>query len=71
MNAPNDLIALADRLDGCDYSDISEVVAALRACAADRDWRPIETAPRDGSRVLLCGKPSHPTHWMPLPEPPQ
>jgi hypothetical protein len=64
-------------------------------------WQPIETAPKDGSVVLLakrsnvigphqfiehkgpCGKQwysayqlsyiwvEHPTHWMPLPDPPE
>lgn len=55
------------------------------------DWRPIDTAPRDGTMVLLhrpdgvmlvgafntrAGvwvhiKDPTPTHWMPLPEPPE
>lgn len=65
------------------------------------DWQPIETAPKDGSRILLYWpkttripikiiignwrgdywsndllyfdeeKRNCPTHWMPLPEPPQ
>ena len=67
------------------------------------EWQPIETAPRDGTWVLVCGNgwavttawyamnervgkaywkadtewdddylaDRLPTHWMPLPEPPQ
>jgi hypothetical protein len=53
-------------------------------------WQPIETAPGDGSRILICTESGHvliagwavklnvsgwwndnPTHWMPLPEPPE
>jgi Protein of unknown function (DUF551) len=72
------------------------------------DWQPIETAPKDGTSILVYGRPNdidglvyfrgpsthsaawdeiddafcltggtwtgpfiEPTHWMPLPEPPQ
>jgi hypothetical protein len=48
-------------------------------------WRPIESAPKDGTRVLLWdGRRQHvdwwnhgwwntsrPTHWQPLPPPPE
>ncbi len=62
-----------------------EDVMVARLTAAN-GWRPIETAPKDGKRVLLSwpstlvtvGQISNlragaewPTHWMPLPAPPK
>lgn len=58
---------------------------------SDSAWRDIETAPKDGTRVLvfdgvvviarfwggafrvgdLPGSDCYPTHWMPLPPPPE
>jgi len=71
----------------------------VRPAPAAQGWRPIESAPRDGTCVLVCHAGSvgearyiedegwwwagayptdacgpdsiRPTHWMPLPEPPQ
>jgi hypothetical protein len=71
-----------------------QAAAAPEAPEAPSDaWQPIETAPRDGTRVLLaragieaqhtafwsegvwrCGNQQYfnkPTHWRPLPPPPQ
>lgn len=72
------------------------IITALQEYSA---WKPIETAPKDWSSMILyasderldseviegyfscfdggrgewvsrCGTTVHPTHWMPLPEPP-
>lgn len=65
---------------------------ALEVHELDAQWRPMETAPNDGTRVLafsavrgainICqsvdgkwfdddGCYASPTHWMPLPKPPE
>ena len=37
----------------------------MKAFAAQDEWQAIETAPKDGTAFL------EPTHWRPLPEPPE
>ena len=80
-----------------DFADVAELCrlarlglrveeAEVARLTAANGWRPIETAPKDGKRVLLSwpstlvtvGQISNlragaewPTHWMPLPEPPK
>lgn len=91
-----------------DYADMFNAVLSLIEDALDEPtgWQPIETAPKDGTRVLAiwgkhgtqiiywysweerpeylvkagaCWKPENqrcpinatPTHWMPLPHPPE
>lgn len=69
---------------------LREAAELARRC----EWRPIETAPKDGTRILVhvpgfgqeisawslrmatgehewFGLARDPTHWMPLPEPPE
>ena len=84
---------------------VCDIVAAWEHVAQREQWQPIETAPRDGTEVLIvvphngkgpvagvmlgyvceddgdwydssenarwAGPVYAPTHWMPLPEPPQ
>ena len=50
---------------------------ALARRGAESQWRPIEEAPKDGAWMLFAwfdgGYPGRckPTHWMPLPPPPE
>ncbi len=79
----------------------SRIVAQLAAALDARQWQPIETAPKDGTELIVYGSTGHygtnnancifacfhrgqwrtlikghalkpaPTHWMPLPTPPE
>lgn len=53
---PNDVIALAEDSDGrthcLRYRDL-EVVVAAAGKRPEASWQPIETAPKDGTRVVL------------------
>lgn len=50
----------AIKRDG-DYAEAQDKVAALAARVAELEtWQPIETAPKDGTWVLLA------THWRPV-----
>ena len=76
----------------------TDAICDLALAALDRKWRPIETAPKDGTVVFginatnrewpcsmvfrrtfdgtkewadVCGDSLTPTHYIPLPEPPE
>jgi hypothetical protein len=106
---PEDVIAEALHMprywpDDVRFKRPSAILAALRTAGfvIEQDWQPIETAPRDGTQVLLIARyPTNvawsdqyhswwytravtedvhwarwphsflPTHWRPLPAPPE
>lgn len=83
------------------YDDRAALLSHIRALEEEAKWRPIETAPKDGTPVLLffpagphhggaiegwwfsspkeiddgwetiIGTIGEPTHWRPLPDPPE
>lgn len=80
----------ADRIEKRKRAEQAETSLAA---ARERNWQPIETAPKDGTHMLMYRKSTgideawwkgdgwggrswwypqsdQPTHWMPLPEPP-
>ena len=78
------------------HEEITRLRAEVERLRAEAEWQPIETAPKDGTRILVASKMggvylvswwkgkrtarwdngarplySTPTHWHPLPAPPE
>ena len=45
------------------WSETQDLKAEIAALKAEREWRPIESAPRDGTRVLVYAPPPDPAKW--------
>lgn len=59
---------LENHTSDCVFARIAEIEKA----APPQDWRPIESAPRDGTLILVSWAGSKMKWvWMPLPDPPE
>lgn len=60
MTTPDEMRAMADRLDiGADAHDLNDWInmteaaaAMLRSIAEEREWRDMDSAPKDGSQFI-------------------
>ena len=104
----DDAVRALNRMGEKDLADIerekSKAAVKVERIKSAAEWQPIETAPKDGTFIILgyagshvsegrwvsdpsrnhwretgwfdtdadvlCDHPGRPTHWMPLPEPP-
>ena len=56
-------------LEGCPGCDVDALEAAFAILGAEHGWQPIETAPKDGARIILAkiGRSTDPATWNALP----